>query len=65
MERIRALREGTLDVMGQVPRPRWKRGYGMHSERGKQTVRRTLELIAGHDLNHLDQIKAIRKKFDW
>jgi len=65
VERIRALREGTLDVMGQVPRPRWKRGYGMHSERGKQTVRRTLELIAGHDLNHLDQIKAIRKKFDW
>ena len=28
-------------------------------------LRGTVELIAGHDLNHLDQIKAIRKKFGW
>jgi len=47
-----------------VPRSWWTR-YGMHSERGKETVRRTLELIAGHDLNHLDQIMAIRKKYGW
>ena len=65
VDRIRVLREGNLDMLGQVPRPRWKKGYGMHSERGKETVRRTLELIAGHDLNHLDQIKAIRKKHGW
>ena len=42
----------------------WKR-YGLHPERGKETVRRTLELVAGHDLNHLDQIRAIRKKYGW
>ena len=37
----------------------------MHSERGKETVRRTAELIAGHDLSHLDQIQAIKKKYRW
>ena len=62
LDHIRALREGNLDAVQRVPRRHWKR-YGMHTERGKQTVRRTLELIAGHDLNHLDQIRAIRKKF--
>ena len=41
-----------------MPRSTWKR-YGLHPERGKETVRRTLELVAGHDLNHLDQIRAI------
>jgi len=65
VDRIRVLREGNLEMLGQVPRPRWKKSYGMHTERGKQTVRRTLELIAGHDLNHLDQIRAIRKQFRW
>jgi uncharacterized damage-inducible protein DinB len=61
---IRVLREGNLDTVLRVPRRQWKR-FGMHNERGRQTVRRNLELIAGHDLNHLDQILAIRKKFGW
>ncbi len=64
LERIRVAREGTLDLLRQVPRRNWER-YGIHAERGKETVRRTMELIAGHDLNHLDQIKAIRKKYGW
>lgn len=64
LEQIRILREGNLDAVLRVPRPYWKR-YGMHNERGKETVRRTLELIAGHDLNHIDQIRAIRKKYRW
>ncbi len=61
---IRALREGNLDTVLRVPRRNWKR-YGMHNERGRQTVRRNIEMIAGHDLNHLDQIRAIRRKFGW
>jgi uncharacterized damage-inducible protein DinB len=64
LERIRVAREGTLDLLRQVPRRNWER-YGVHTERGKETVRRTMELIAGHDLNHLDQIKAIRTKYGW
>jgi hypothetical protein len=63
--RIRVLRDGNLETVRRVPRPLWKKRYGMHNERGKETVRRLLELVAGHDLNHLDQIRAIRKKYGW
>jgi hypothetical protein len=29
----------------------------MHSERGKETVTRMVEMLAGHDLNHVKQIE--------
>jgi len=61
---IQLLRKINLELVGSVPRRTWKR-YGEHPERGRETVRRTLELVAGHDLNHLDQIQAIKKKFGW
>lgn len=64
LEQIRALRAVNLDLVSGVPRTWWAR-HGVHSERGRETVRRTLELIAGHDENHLDQIMAIRKRFGW
>jgi len=61
---IASLRRATLYLFENMPRRTYDR-FGAHSERGKETVRRTQELIAGHDLNHLDQIKAIRKKYAW
>ena len=61
---IQLLRKINLELVGSVPRQTWKR-YGEHPERGRESVRRTLELVAGHDLNHLDQIQAIKKKFGW
>lgn len=61
---IASLRRSTLYLFANMPRGAYER-YGMHSERGRETVRRTQELIAGHDLNHLGQIKAIRKKYGW
>jgi len=64
LAQIQFLRGVNLDLLTSVPRSEWKR-YGLHSERGKETVRRTVELIAGHDLNHLNQILAIRKKYGW
>ena len=64
MAHIATLRKINLDLIESMPRRTWQR-YGMHSERGKETVRRTAELIAGHDLNHLDQIQAIKKKYGW
>ena len=33
--------------------------YGMHEERGKETISRLAEMIAGHDINHLRQIEGI------
>lgn len=64
LRQIRFLREVNLDLVTGVPRTWWSR-YGRHSERGKESVRRTLELVAGHDWNHLDQIMEIRKRYGW
>lgn len=36
------------------------RRFGIHEERGKETVERLVQMLAGHDLNHLRQIRAIR-----
>jgi hypothetical protein len=36
----------------------WKK-HGIHTERGRMTVRELAVQIAGHDINHLAQIKAI------
>jgi hypothetical protein len=33
--------------------------FGMHAERGKETVRHMIALYAGHDLNHLAQIERL------
>ncbi len=64
LHQIKQLRGGTLELLARTSGKRWKR-YGWHTERGKETVRRTAELIAGHDLNHLDQIRAIRRRYGW
>ena len=33
--------------------------FGIHAERGKESVRHLLSLYAGHDLNHLAQIERL------
>ncbi len=34
--------------------------FGIHEERGRETVERLVHMLAGHDLNHRRQITAIR-----
>jgi hypothetical protein len=36
----------------------WKQ-YGMHSERGKESIEHIVRMFAGHDVNHLQQIEKI------
>lgn len=57
---FRVLRENNLSLLESVPRNLWN-NYGMHSERGKETIAHLVRLFAGHDLNHLQQIKKLRK----
>jgi hypothetical protein len=33
--------------------------YGVHSERGQETVEQIVRMTAGHDINHLQQIERI------
>src|SRR5882724_1566553 len=61
LEAFRVLRENNLRLLSSVPRPSWK-NYGEHQERGKETVDHIVKLIAGHDLNHLQQVEKIVKQ---
>ena len=65
LAQIRTARQSNLEMLAQTPRKHWTKRYGMHSERGRETVLQTVQLIAGHDLNHLSQIQAIRTKYGW
>jgi hypothetical protein len=38
--------------------------YGVHAERGQETIGHLLRLYAGHDLNHLQQIVRILEERD-
>ena len=54
------LREANLGLLKSVPKTLWD-NYGVHAERGKETVGHIVRMVAGHDLNHLQQIEGILK----
>jgi len=60
LEGWRVNRERTLRLLKSLPKGRWD-AYGIHSERGKESVKRVSEMMAGHDINHMKQIQAILK----
>jgi hypothetical protein len=53
-----AYRSGTLNVLGRVDETLFD-NYGVHEERGRESVRHLLRFYAGHDRNHLAQIERI------
>lgn len=55
-----ALRAANIVLLRSVPRSAWQ-NYGMHSERGQESIAHMVKLTAGHDLNHLKQIEGILK----
>ncbi len=56
LEAFRINRERLLWLLKRLPEESWEQ-FGMHSERGRETVRRTVELLAGHDVAHMKQIR--------
>ena len=58
LEQFRVLREANLALLKSLTPEQWKH-FGMHAERGEESVERILLMMAGHDLNHLEQIEAI------
>ena len=60
LEHFRSQRKANLDFLRVIPRSRWN-NFGRHPERGKETIKHTIALYAGHDLNHLKQIATMRK----
>ena len=61
LEVFRSLRDTNLALLKSIPKSLWN-NYGMHSERGVETVTRITEMYAGHDINHLMQIERIAKQ---
>ena len=55
---FRALREANLVLLKSVPRKLWE-NYGVHAERGNESVNHVVRMVAGHDLNHLRQVQKI------
>jgi hypothetical protein len=39
--------------------PSMMQNFGMHEERGRETVAHLVRLMAGHDVNHLRQVEAL------
>ena len=56
LESLRSTRERTVRLLKSLPPASWDL-YGVHSERGKETVTRVVEMLAGHDINHVMQIR--------
>ena len=60
VELFGVLRKSHLTLLKSLSRREWQR-FGIHSERGKETVERMVQMLAGHDVNHLTQLKHIRE----
>ncbi len=58
LEVFRVLRENNLAMLKNLPRESWD-NFGMHNERGKETVAHVTRMFAGHDINHTRQIEGI------
>ena len=57
---FRSLREANLALLKSVTQKLWD-NYGIHQERGNESVSHVMRMVAGHDLNHLRQMEAILK----
>jgi uncharacterized damage-inducible protein DinB len=53
-----ALRQMNLRLIESLPAKAWDK-YGLHAERGRESIRDLVQLVAGHDLNHIAQIRKI------
>jgi hypothetical protein len=57
---FQTVRKANIARMNTLTPEQWER-FGIHSERGNESIRRMAQLAAGHDLNHLKQLESIAK----
>ena len=58
LELFTVLRESNVAFLKSLTQDEWK-AFGLHTERGEESIRRMVELYAGHDVNHLRQIRTM------
>ena len=60
LELFRVLREANLALLRSLSAEEWDM-FGVHTERGVESIRDIAMYFAGHDINHFQQIDAIRQ----
>ena len=55
---FRAVREANLELLRGLTPEQWKQ-FGVHAERGEESIEMTVGMMAGHDVNHLRQVEAL------
>ena len=58
LQLFQLLREANLQMFDRLSPEQWQR-YGMHIERGRMSLGDLARLVAGHDINHIEQIRKI------
>ena len=58
LDHFRVVREGNLALYKSLSAEQWKQ-FGMHAERGQESLEHIARMMAGHDINHLQQIERI------
>ena len=58
LETFRVLRENNLAMLKEISKETWD-NYGMHLERGKESIAHLTRMFAGHDTNHVLQVERI------
>jgi hypothetical protein len=61
LDAFTAARDNNVNLYRSLSPAEWQK-FGMHSERGKESVLDIVRLQAGHDLNHIRQIEAMLGK---
>jgi len=60
IELCRVVREANLALLKSLSPDQWKH-YGQHAERGQESIEHIVRMVAGHDINHIQQIERILK----
>jgi uncharacterized damage-inducible protein DinB len=58
IETQRVVREANLALLKSLSPEQWKH-FGLHAERGQESIQHMVNMLAGHDINHILQIERI------
>ena len=58
LEQFRVIRAANLALLASLTPEQWQQ-YGIHSERGQETIEQLVRMTAGHDVNHVRQIERL------
>ena len=61
LDMFRLLRDANLRMLANLSADEWA-CFGVHAERGQISVRDLARHMAGHDMNHVEQIRSLLMK---